>query len=69
MYAGRQGENIFFEVSYNGFIVKATDALFHFHLLTMYQVFTLGNVWKQLVECLVVLYETLKNRNDKSNTS
>lgn len=26
----------------------------------MYQVFTLRNVRKQLVECLVVLYETLQ---------
>lgn len=31
-------------------------------LPTMYQVFTLRNVCEQLVECLIVLYETLKVR-------
>lgn len=29
----------------------------------MYQVLVLGNVWKQLVECLVVLYETLQGES------
>lgn len=31
--------------------------------LTVYQVFILGNVRKQLVECLVVLYETLQRES------
>lgn len=36
-----------------------------FRLPTMYQVFTFRNVWKQLVECFVVLHETLQERRAK----
>lgn len=32
----------------------------------MYQVFVLRNVWKQLVECLVVLYETLQKKEKET---
>lgn len=36
--------------------------------LTVYQVFILGNVWEQLVECLVVLYETLQREKQVGQT-
>lgn len=58
MYAGRGAQTLL--VLCASFIHEVIHSLFLFGLPTMYQVFTLGNVWKQFVECLVVFYETLK---------
>lgn len=52
-----------------GSFIKLVILSFRFFFLpTMYQVFILRNVWKQLVECLVVLHETLKKKKKKRET-
>lgn len=41
---------------------------FLFKSPTVYQVFTVGNVWEQLVECFVVLHETLESGGNNTAT-
>lgn len=53
-----------------GSFIKLVIPSFRFSFLpTMYQVFILRNVWKQLVECLVVLHETLKKKKKRERQS
>lgn len=56
-------------VSCGSFVHLFIHSFIPFCSPTMYQVFTLRNVWKQLVECLVVLHETLKERRLKQKSA